>query len=188
MATYQYLTDNDITLKAVWAWAKRLVRDLNAQVSATADIVPTGTVGTFAGATAPVGWLVCDGGIYSKFDQPKLFAVIGYLYGGSGDNFNVPNYKDRFLMGAGGLLPLGQSGGAATVTLQAENMPDIAATILAKRLDSLDIIDTAATGEQPLTAKTDAAPDTQISAVSDNSNKPISIIPPAIGVNVIIKA
>ena len=43
------------------------------------------------------GWLLCDGTSYSTTDYPNLFAVIGYTFGGSENNFRVPNYKGKFL-------------------------------------------------------------------------------------------
>ena len=47
--------------------------------------------------TKKEGWLLCDGTSYSTTDYPDLFAVIGYTFGGSENNFNVPNYKGKFL-------------------------------------------------------------------------------------------
>jgi len=43
------------------------------------------------------GWLLCDGTSYSVSDYPNLFNIIGYIFGGSGDNFNVPNCSGKFL-------------------------------------------------------------------------------------------
>lgn len=45
-------------------------------------------------------WVPCDGRSLSKTKYPVLFSRIGYTYGGSGDNFNVPNMNDRFVRGA----------------------------------------------------------------------------------------
>ena len=47
--------------------------------------------------TEKEGWLLCNGASYSTTDYPDLFAVIGYTFGGSENNFNVPNYKGKFL-------------------------------------------------------------------------------------------
>ena len=47
--------------------------------------------------TEKEGWLLCNGASYSATDYPDLFAVIGYTFGGSENNFNVPNYKGKFL-------------------------------------------------------------------------------------------
>ena len=47
--------------------------------------------------TEKEGWLLCDGTSYSTTDYPDLFAVIGYIFGGSNSQFNVPNCSGKFL-------------------------------------------------------------------------------------------
>lgn len=47
--------------------------------------------------TEKTGWLLCNGASYSTTDYPNLFAVIGYTFGGSDSQFNVPNYSGKFL-------------------------------------------------------------------------------------------
>ncbi len=63
---------------------------------------PTGAVQFFAQATAPDGWLVCDGREVSRAAYPELFDAIGETYGaGNGANtFNLPNLIGRFPEGA----------------------------------------------------------------------------------------
>ena len=39
--------------------------------------IPTGSVISFAGTTAPQGWLLCDGQQYSNQQYPQLYSVIG---------------------------------------------------------------------------------------------------------------
>lgn len=63
--------------------------------------MPSGVIIAYAGATAPSGYLLCDGTSYSSTVYPNLFAVIGTTYGGTGQTFNVPNYRGVFLRGAG---------------------------------------------------------------------------------------
>ena len=71
------------------------------------------------------GWLYCDGTEYDAQDYPLLYEVIEDKYGGlggtynpedfgqaSGIKFNVPDYKARKLVGAGG----GVSGGGSPVS------------------------------------------------------------------------
>ena len=58
--------------------------------------------------TEKEGWLLCDGTSYSTTDYPDLFAVIGYTFGGSENNFNVPNYKGKFLQMINDNQSLGQ--------------------------------------------------------------------------------
>lgn len=53
--------------------------------------------------TIPAGFLTCDGRSLKKSEYAELFTVIGYTYGGSGDNFNLPNFADgKFMRGIGG--------------------------------------------------------------------------------------
>ena len=53
--------------------------------------------------TIPAGFLIADGRSLKKADYTELFDVIGYTYGGSGDNFNLPNFADgKFMRGIGG--------------------------------------------------------------------------------------
>lgn len=61
-------------------------------------------------AKTPDGFLLCDGRSLNKTEYSELFDVIGYTYGGSGDNFNIPVFNDgRFMRSIGGnALPLGQ--------------------------------------------------------------------------------
>lgn len=53
---------------------------------------PVGTVITFAGTTAPQGYLLCDGRAVSRTVYSELFSVIGTTYGpGDGSSsFNLP--------------------------------------------------------------------------------------------------
>ena len=64
---------------------------------------PVGAVLPFAGLTPADGWLLCDGAAYDKSDYPVLYEVIGDLYNTSatGDTFNVPDLRERFVEGAG---------------------------------------------------------------------------------------
>lgn len=51
----------------------------------------------------PAGYLLCDGRSLKKSEYAELFAVIGYTYGGSGDDFNIPKFNDgRFMRSTGG--------------------------------------------------------------------------------------
>lgn len=64
---------------------------------------PVGTVIWFAGASAPEGYLICNGGAVSRTTYTNLFKVIGVTYG-AGDStttFNLPNLTDnRFIEGS----------------------------------------------------------------------------------------
>lgn len=64
-------------------------------------VLPSGAVLPFAIATAPTGWLECDGSAVSRTTYADLFTAIGVTYG-SGDGsttFNVPDIRGRFVRG-----------------------------------------------------------------------------------------
>ena len=51
----------------------------------------------------PAGFLIADGRSLKKSEYPELFNVLGYIYGGSGENFNLPNFSDgKFMRSIGG--------------------------------------------------------------------------------------
>ncbi|KRD48208.1 rhizosphere induced protein RhiB [Acidovorax sp. Root275] len=65
---------------------------------------PPATVSPTAYTSNPLeawGWMVCDGRSLACVDYPELFAVLGYVYGGADDNFNIPDYRGYFLRGIG---------------------------------------------------------------------------------------
>jgi microcystin-dependent protein len=91
------------------------------------DGSPTGAIFQFAAATAPTGYLLCQGQSVSTTTFASLFDVIGYTYGGSGSSFTIPNLKGRVPVGLDTAQTefdvLGESGGAKTHTLTVTEMP-----------------------------------------------------------------
>ena len=69
--------------------------------------LPTGALMPYAGASAPTGYLLCDGSSVSSSTYLALHAVISNTYGGSaytgaaGLNFTLPDLRGRLPMGAG---------------------------------------------------------------------------------------
>jgi len=80
--------------------------------------VNTGIVVPWGSNSIPSGFLLCDGTSYATASYAALFAVIGYTYGGSGANFNVPDLRDRTICGVSSAnsKALAQAVGANTVT------------------------------------------------------------------------
>jgi len=70
---------------------------------------PVGSLQAYAGASAPTGWLLCDGSQQEISTYPELYSVLGTTYGsltnGSGGagstHFRVPDLRGRMPIGAG---------------------------------------------------------------------------------------
>jgi microcystin-dependent protein len=100
-------------------WGNVLNDDLaliDAQVfSNESGVAPVGTIVMYAGPTAPANWLICNGASLATTTYNLLFAVCGYIYGGSGANFNLPNLGAQFPCGVG-TNPQGVGVGLGEVT------------------------------------------------------------------------
>lgn len=85
------------------------------------QIVPAGVIQQYAGATAPSGYLLCNGASFSSVTYPDLAAVVGSTYqANSGTTYYVPNLQTRVPVGkntSGTFATLGATGGAETHTL-----------------------------------------------------------------------
>jgi len=78
---------------------------------------------------APRGWASCDGQVLPISQNTALFSLLGTTYGGDGrSTFALPDLQARLPLGTGqgpGLSDrqLGESGGSASVSLLAQEMP-----------------------------------------------------------------
>lgn len=123
---FTFLRSTELDWQPLFGWAKKLVEDLNRKfqdLSGAAQAAPVGASMMWLGATAPSGWLLEDGSSYSKFTYPALFLVLGYTYGGSGNNFNVRDMRNKLPIGAGALCALNATAGASTVAIATANLP-----------------------------------------------------------------
>ena len=79
----------------------------------------------FAGSFAPSGWTFAQGQTLNISVYPSLYAAIGTTYGGNGTTtFRLPDLRGRALMGIGNGYALGDTTGAASTTLIANNLPE----------------------------------------------------------------
>ena len=65
-------------------------------------------------ATAPSGFLLCNGQTVSRSTYAALFAILGTVFG-SGDGtttFTLPDYRDRMPVGAGTTYSANSTGGS----------------------------------------------------------------------------
>lgn len=88
-----YVKTTGITLSTGWI-------DMPTASGASA-VLPTGAITAFGGASAPTGWLICDGSAVSRTVYSLLFSAVGTLYGaGDGSTtFNVPDLRGRLAVG-----------------------------------------------------------------------------------------
>jgi len=83
-----------------------------------------GEIRMYAGATAPAGWLVCDGSQVQIATYPALAAALGTTYGGNGTtHVALPDLCGRLPMGASATHALGTTGGAESTTLTTAQTP-----------------------------------------------------------------
>ena len=129
----------------------------------------TGEVKMFGGASAPEGWVLCDGSNYdgsSGTAYYNLYQVLGQVYGtgdGTSNDFNVPDMRGRVPVGVGtgtgggasdtdgGAKPTGGStltarergewGGTETMTLVTATLPSHNHTITTVSSGSITITD-----------------------------------------------
>ena len=94
------------------AAGKVLTSDANGLASwSFVAFMPAGVILPFAGATAPSGYLLCDGSSLLRADYSGLFAVIGTAYGAvDGTHFNLPDMRGKFMRGTDNM---GTAAGAA---------------------------------------------------------------------------
>ena len=95
------------------------------QADQLSSTVPAGAMTAYAAASAPSGWLLCNGAAVSRSTYSDLYGVVGDTYGnGNGSTtFNVPDIRRRAVVGSGGTAStvlgnaLGDTGGEEDHTL-----------------------------------------------------------------------
>lgn len=151
---------------------------------------PIGCIQAFGGATAPLGWLLCQGQAVSRTEYAELFAVIGTAFG-NGDGtttFNLPDPRNKFLEGASITNPVG--------TEKSAGLPNIKAGITGGALGSQTGVSGALTTASASSSYYNQVGDFQRYSFTFNANKSNSIYsdnvdtvqPPAVCTNYIIKA
>ena len=81
-------------------------------ISQTTGGFLTGMIMMWGGTTAPTGWQLCDGGTAST---SALQTLLGQT--------NVPDLRDKFVVGAGSAYARHATGGESTVQLQTTHLP-----------------------------------------------------------------
>ena len=90
---------------------------VSSQNTSMPSAMPVASVVSYAGATAPQGFLICDGSLVSKTTYGDLFAILGNTYGtATSTQFYLPNLQAKFPLGKSGSYALGSTGGAFAQT------------------------------------------------------------------------
>lgn len=92
-------------------------------MGAAALVMPSGAMLQWPTASAPTGFLLCTGAAVSRTIYAALFAVIGTTFG-AGDGtttFNLPDFDNRFAVGAGDLYAVGATGGSKDAVVVTHN-------------------------------------------------------------------
>ena len=134
-----------------------------------------GMIQPFGFTFAPRGWAFCDGQILPINQYQSLYSLLGTMYGGDGrTTFALPDLRGRSMLqfGSGpGLSPfsIGNKGGAETVTLNTNHMPNHQHMVTATTNDAT--LDEAASGARFGTAGTPiyAATGTETVALATDS-------------------
>lgn len=94
-----------------------------------ADSPYIGSICYMATNYCPEGYLIADGSAVAVSNYQALYALIGTVYGGSGQTFNLPDLRGRAVIGWGAAtpqtstVPFGAKRGAESVTLSASQVP-----------------------------------------------------------------
>jgi microcystin-dependent protein len=158
-----------------------------------------GLIAAFGFNYPPRGWMTCSGQLVSISQNSAMFALLGTMYGGDGQNtFGLPDLRGRTLVGMGngpGLSPIqqGEMAGSQSVTILATNMPQHnhtlgAATLLVANTPADGGVPSgflANTGSTKIYGEASNASTRAIGGTTDmaGGNQPIGIMNPYLGIN-----
>jgi microcystin-dependent protein len=172
-----------------------LTSDGSGWVSSAPVYVPTGAILMWGTASAPTGYFLCNGAAINRVAYSNLFAIIGTSYG-SGDGsttFNLPDFRDRFPVGAGTTYSANSTGGSkdAIVVSHTHSVTDPGHThsYFIQRIDTNFNLDGARAGVKELrdVPDTTGSQTTGISISTTGSSGTNANLPPYLGVYFIIK-
>jgi len=150
-------------------------------------VTPAGVIAAFAGSVAPTGWLLCDGREYDRRTYPALAAVFG-----NGVKFRVPDLRGRTVLGVNAAHKLGELGGEEQHALTVDEMPRHSHQIGGESsywASGAAIYQTNFAGGSAwsgIAAAGGGALDRAI-AQPEGGGKPLSLLPPYMALNYIIK-
>ena len=127
-AQFRELFATNEKLNQIFSWMFNIAGELSdAVVDGIADrIAPCGVIHAYGGSVMPSDyWLPCNGQAVSRDAYPKLFARYGTAFG-AGDGtttFNLPNPRNRALVGSGDEYAIAETFGVKEVVLADADVP-----------------------------------------------------------------
>lgn len=178
--------NNQLDLKADKSdtYTKEEVDDMFDNPTITGDTLPVGSITLWSGTTTPTNWLLCDGREVSRETYSELFAAIGTVWGaGDGStSFNLPDFTDKFALGAGGDVDLAETGGEKTHKMTMEELVPHTHTTGHGTENGGSSYDVALKGRGY------SSSESNFETSSTGEGAPFSIMPPYVGSYYIIKA
>jgi microcystin-dependent protein len=96
--TIQNLIANNVTIQNLIANNVTIQQDL---IVNNLNLIPPGSIFTFATNTAPNGYLICNGSNLQILSYQKLYDAIGFIYNNAppAGTFNIPDLRGYFVRG-----------------------------------------------------------------------------------------
>jgi microcystin-dependent protein len=140
-------TDTRINTRAptVHTHTSAQITDFNSSVQSVVGAMPSQTVSpgmielwagdpTAIGSGALASWLKCDGASLTRSSYPALFTAIGTRFGAvDASHFNLPDFQDRYAIGAGNTKTQGATnslGAVLNTDLQGDHGHTVGSTTL----------------------------------------------------------
>jgi len=95
---------------------------INTEAIPNGSGVSIGSVIPFGGSSAPTGFLACDGAYLDRTVYADLFSAIGTTWGTTtGDNFRLPDLRNRFIRGSNNTTGVYQSEATRELNFRTQN-------------------------------------------------------------------
>lgn len=172
-------------------WTAQRVKQAIVAIAPTLGLGPiTGEIKAWPGPTAPTGWFLLDGSVTpSRTTYAALYSALGggaspYGQGNGLTTFDLPNYADKFPIGASGTKDLGDTGGDETKVIVGANLPPHTHTLTSRT--GAAAFGSASSVAVPSATGTLSQNTTQSQSPTGTST-PLDIMPPWLATNYIIK-
>ncbi|NJN88915.1 MAG: hypothetical protein HC878_00070 [Leptolyngbyaceae cyanobacterium SL_5_14] len=118
-----FVTDASSIIDLVDLREQAIARSQVNRIPAVRSAFAPGDIKVSFNPNAQSGWLACTGQFLLPSAYPALFEAIGYLYGRSGDMFQLPDPSDRFILATSQVEELGELGGSNNTYLNINQLP-----------------------------------------------------------------